>query len=71
MKQEDFLEKMPFGIIIDIDMNIRGMERCSNNLLTINNKDNKQDFTVTQDYKNNYKTTIRLNNIIIKISVLS
>jgi len=71
MKQEDFLEKMPFGITIDIDTNVRGMEHCSNNLLTFNNKDNKQDFTVTQDYKNNYKTTIRLNNIIIKISVLS
>lgn len=71
MKQEDFLEKMPFGIFIDIDTNVRGMERCNNNLLAINNKDNKQDFIVTQDYKNNYKTTIRLNNIIIKISVLS
>ena len=71
MKQEDFLEKMPFGITIDIDTNVRGMERYSNNLLTFNNKDNKPDFTVTQDYKNNYKTTIRLNNIIIKISVLS
>jgi len=71
MKREDFQERMPFGIIIVIDTNIRGMERCSNNSPTINNKDSKQGFTVTQDYKNNYKTTIRLNNIIIKISVLS
>jgi len=71
MKREDFPEKMPFGIIIDIDTNIRGMERCSNNLPIFDNKDNKQDFTVTQDYKNDCKTTIKLNNIIIKISVLS
>jgi len=71
MKQEDFQEKMPFGIIIVIDTNVRGTERCSNNSPTINKKDSKQDFTVTQDCKNNYKTTIRLNNIIIKISVLS
>jgi len=71
MKQEDFLEKTPFGIIIDIDTNVCGMERCNNNLLIFNNKDNKQDFTVIQDYKNNCKTMIKLNNIIIKISVLS
>lgn len=71
MKQEDFLEKMLFGIIIVIDMNVRGMECCSNNLPIFNNKDNEQGFTVTQDYKNNCKTTIRLNNIIVKISVLS
>lgn len=71
MKQEDFLEKMPFGIIIVIDTNVRGMERCNNNLPTFNNKDYKQGFTVTLDYKNNCKTTIRLNNTIIKISVLS
>lgn len=71
MKQEDFLEKMPFGTIIDIDTNVRGTERCSNNLRIFNNKDNKQDFIVTQDYKNNYKTMIKLNNITIKISVLN
>lgn len=71
MKQEDFLEKTPFGIITDIDTNVCGMERCSNNSQIFNNKDNKQDFTVIQDYKNNCKTMIKLNNIIIKISVLS
>jgi len=59
MKQEDFLEKMPFGITIDIDTNVRGMERYSNSLPILNNKDFKQDFTVTQDYKNYGKTTIK------------
>lgn len=71
MKQEDFLEKTLFGIIIDIDTNVCGMERCSNNLLIFNNKDNKQDFTVIPGYKNNWKTMIKLNNIIVKISDLS
>ena len=71
MKQEDFLEKTLFGIIIDIDTNDRGMEHCSNNLQKFNNKDNKQEFIVTQGCKNNYKTMIKLNNIIIKISALS
>jgi len=71
MKQEDFLEKMPFGIIIDIDTNVRGMEHCSNNSPIFSNKDNKQDFTVTQDYRNNSMMTKKLNNITIKISVLS
>lgn len=69
MKQEDFLEKMPFGTIIDIDTNIRGMERYSNNLQIFNNKDNKPDFIVIQDYKNNCKMMIKLSNITIKISV--
>lgn len=71
MKQEDFLEKMLFGIIIDVDMNDRGIERSSNNLRIFNNKDNKQDFMETQGYKSNYKKMIKLSNIIIKISVLS
>ena len=71
MKQEDFLEKTLFGIIIDIDTNVCGMERCSNNLLIFNNKDNKQDFTVIPGCKNNWKTMIKLNNIIVKISDLS
>jgi len=71
MKQEDFLEKMLFGTIIDTDTNDRGMERCSNNLQIFNNKDNKQDFTVIQGYKNNCKTMIKLSNIITKISALS
>lgn len=70
-KQEDFLEKMLFGTIIDIDTNVRGTERCSNNLQISNNKDNKQDFIVTQDYKSNYRTMIKSNNITIKISVLN
>lgn len=71
MKQEDFLEKMPFGTIIDVDTNVYGMEHCNNNLPIYSSKDYKQDFTAIQDCKNNCKTTIKLNNIIIKISVLS
>lgn len=71
MKQEDFPEKMLFGIIIDIDTNDRGVEHYSNNLQKFNNKDNKQGIIVTQGCKNNCKTMIKLNNIIIKISVLS
>lgn len=71
MKQEDFLEKTLFGIIIDIDTNDRGMEHYSNSLRKFNNKGNKQDLIITLGYKNNCKTMIKLNNIIIKISVLS
>ena len=71
MKQEDFLEKTPFGTIIDIDTNISGTERYSNDLQIFNNKDNKPDFIVIQVYKNNCKTMIKLSNITIKISVLN
>lgn len=71
MRQEDFQERMPFGIIIDIDTNVCGMERCSHNLQIFNTKNNKRGFVVIQDYKNNCKTIIKLNNIIIKISVLN
>lgn len=71
MRQETFPEKMPFGIIIDIDTNVCGMERYSHNLQIFNSKDNKRASIVTQDYKNNCKTIIKLNNIIIKISVLN
>ena len=50
---------MPYGIIIDIDTKVRGAERCINNIPIFNNRDNKQDFIVTQIYKNDYKTTIK------------
>lgn len=71
MKREDFQGTMPFGIIIDIDMNIRGIEHCSHNIQIFNNMDNKQDSTVIQDYKNNCKTMTESNNTIIKILALN
>jgi len=61
---------MLFGTIIDIDMNDRGIERCSNNF-QIYHKNKKQDFIVIQGHKNNCKTMIKLSNFITKISVLS
>lgn len=71
MRQEDFPEKMLFGTIIDIDTNVCGMERCSHDSQMVNIKDNKRVFIVIQDYKNNSKTTIKLNNIIVKITALN
>lgn len=71
MRQEDFPEKMAFGIIIDVGTNACGVERCSHNSQIFNSKDYKRDIVITQDHKNNGKTIIKSNNIIIKISVLN